>query len=114
MRGKVFGVLLVFTAGQALADDCVVGTEITNVRPDGVHAVSSVFSVKLYSDIRSCNDALSYQARNLPLSAAAKAYRWDSLTFDCHVPSSCSPADQGDIEPFSQVVYMSRVITPKN
>lgn len=108
MRGKVFGALLAFTVGHALADGCVVGTEITNIRPDGVHAVSSVFSVHLYADIRSCNDALSYQARNLPETAAAKANLWDSLTFDCHVPGSCYPADQGAVEPFSRVVYVSR------
>ena len=106
MRKASFGLFLALVAGQSLAADCVVGTEVTNIRPDGVRAVSSVFSVNIYSDVKSCNDALSYQARYLPLADAAKAFPWDSLTFDCHVPSSCHPSDENSVDPFRRVVYM--------
>lgn len=108
MLKAIIGILLILVAGQTLADDCVVGTEIINLRPDGAKAVSSVLSVEIYSDIRSCNDALAYKARYLPLTAAAKAYPWDSLTFDCHIPGSCHPIDEGSVEPFSRVVYVKR------
>jgi hypothetical protein len=112
MRRLVVGIVLAFTAAHAVADGCVVGTEITNVRPDGTRAVSSVFSVALYSDVKSCNDALSYKAKYLPLTSAAKAYPWDSLTFDCHVPESCHPSDVERVQPFSRVVYISQAKGP--
>ena len=108
MLKNVFGVFLIFFAGRVLAGDCVVGTEISNMRPDGVRAVGSVFYVDIYSDIKSCNEALSYNAHYLPMTAAAKAYPWDSLTFDCHVPNSCHPSDEGSVKPFSRVIYMEK------
>jgi hypothetical protein len=113
MRGIVIGIVCAFAAGHAVADGCVVGTEVTNVRPDGTRAVSSVFSVAIYPDVKSCNDALSYQAKNLPLTSAAKAYPWDSLTFDCHVPETCHPNDVETVQPFSRVVYVSQARGPR-
>lgn len=105
MRGTLCFVALALMAGTAVADDCVVGSVISNLRPDGVHATSGVIDVTLYHDIASCNAALSYQARELPKTAAAHAYPYDSLTFDCRLPTLCSPSDRGNVEPFSRVVY---------
>ena len=108
MRGLICCVLLVLMAGNVLAADCVVGIVITNLRPDGVRATSSVLDVTLYSDIASCNVALSAQARALPHTAAAHAYPWDGWTFDCHVPTFCDPSDKGAVEPFRLVVYAKK------
>ena len=106
MRRKLIGTWLFMAATHALANDCVVGSEVANLRPDSVHAISSVFSVEIYSDIKSCNEAVSYQAQHLPQTEAAKSYPWDSLTFDCHVPKACNPLDAGEVLPFSRVVYI--------
>lgn len=108
MRGMICGVVLALVAGNVLADDCVVGSIITNLRPDGVRATSSVLDITLYPNIASCNDALSAQARALPHTTAAHAYPWDGWTFDCHVPTSCNPSDKRSVEPFSRVVYAKK------
>jgi hypothetical protein len=106
VRATLVAAVLVTASRTVVADGCVVGTETNNIRPDGVHAVSSVLSVDLYPDIKTCNEAQSYLASRLPSMVTMDPVVVDSMTFDCHVPSTCFPNDANSLQPFSRVVYM--------
>ena len=85
---------------------CVVGlTLYGRVGPTGTIsaglAASDAGSVTLYETIQACNSASSFKAQLLPTSGATKGFweTFDSITFACKVPDSCSPTD-AEVEPF--------------